>query len=139
MDEQQASRPPLLDREATSNALVLVVAERAKQDAKWGRTRHLWADWHSILSKQVGDAARAGNEIRWGSHRHDPGVTITDLRDELVQVAAVAVATIEHLGEVLQHIRQRPDRLAEIQREILSTSAANVEDVLHGMADPQEP
>ena len=69
-----------------ARAMDAVLAERGRQDAKWGVQDHHPAIWLAILSEEVGEAARAileGGETRDG------------LRDELVQVAAVAVAWIE--------------------------------------------
>ena len=59
--------------------------ERARQDAKWGSQRHLPPyTWMTILMEEVGESARAsleGDPVGYG--------------DELVQVAAVAVAALE--------------------------------------------
>ncbi len=63
----------------------LITAERTRQDAKWGSNRDLHPYlWLTILTEEVGEVARAalGN---------DPD----NLRDELVQVAAVAIAQLE--------------------------------------------
>jgi NTP pyrophosphatase (non-canonical NTP hydrolase) len=70
---------------ALDEVLKDVVAERARQDAKWGSQRHL-PDllWHAILSEEVGECAKAILER-----------DRENLRTELIQVAAVAVATVE--------------------------------------------
>jgi len=62
--------------------------ERAYQDHKWGANRRLDTQmWLSILSAELGEAWRdwiKGNPDR--------------ARAEILQVAAVAVATLESLG-----------------------------------------
>lgn len=59
------------------------MTERIKQDAKWGIQDHDAKGWLPILTEEVGEAAKAMNE-------NDPG-----LREELIQVAAVAMAWVE--------------------------------------------
>lgn len=65
-----------------------VMAERARQDAKWGEQNHKDLYWLGILSEEVGELAR--NLI-------DPQTPLLErkAREELVQVAAVAVAWLE--------------------------------------------
>lgn len=65
-----------------------VAAERARQDAKWGVQRHDPARWHLILSEEVGEVAEA--ILKGGP---------VEAFEELVQVAAVAVAWLEHMIE----------------------------------------
>ena len=73
-----------------------VDAERARQDAKWGEQNHDDFTWMAILAEEVGEVAKAALH-----HNGDePGVTASEatlshLREELVQVAAVAVAWLE--------------------------------------------
>lgn len=79
-----------------------VRAERAYQQDKWGDANHerelSFADWALILSREVGEAMEALGRAHWPQDR-DPdtsyGDKLLDLRSELVQVAAVAVALIE--------------------------------------------
>jgi NTP pyrophosphatase (non-canonical NTP hydrolase) len=84
-------------------------SERARQDETWGRQRHTWPEWMTILTEEIGEAARAANQAHWA--RSD-GMTfdeaardrldrMTALRLELVQSAAVAVAIIEHIDDSL--------------------------------------
>ncbi len=61
-----------------------IEAERQRQDAMWGIQNHSPAPWLSILTEEVGEVARAINE--------DDGAKYVE---ELIQVAAVAVAMIE--------------------------------------------
>jgi hypothetical protein len=68
-------------------ALVLVLAERKRQDKKWGANRHLSnLLWNAILSEEFGEAAKEVLE------KDDE-----KLLAELSQVAAVALAWMEDL------------------------------------------
>lgn len=74
-------------------ALIDVSDERDRQDDKWGPQTHHPIEWLSILSEEVGEAAQAANQCNW----HPEPRWFHQLRAELVQVAAVAVAAIEQL------------------------------------------
>lgn len=86
----------------TEQATVIqaVLNERERQDAKFGPQRRLNPGlWHLILSEEVGEVAEASLDIR----HPDAGLTqFKHLRDELVQVAAVAIATIEDYDRQLR-------------------------------------
>ena len=70
---------------STASILVEVQDERMRQDIKWGSQRHLAPEkWVAILGEEFGETARAVLE-------HDPDHE----REELIQVAAVAVARVE--------------------------------------------
>lgn len=69
--------------------LVQVAAERQAQDAKWGEQNHAPDTWVAVLTEEVGEYAQAALHWRFG------GPEGQNLRAELVQVAAVAVAIIE--------------------------------------------
>jgi len=66
-----------------------VVAERTRQDAKWGEQNHDPFLYLTILGEEYGEACNAALEAKFGKG------TITHLREELVQIAAVAVALVE--------------------------------------------
>lgn len=62
-----------------------IVNERMRQDNKWGANRiHSFPLWLTVLQEEIGEASMACLE------RDDVG-----LRQELVQVAAVAQAMLE--------------------------------------------
>lgn len=75
-------------------------AERLKQLEKWGHQRHDLPVWMSILAEEVGEAAQQVNNLQF-----DPGGPQTQrlrkerLRDELLQVAAVALAIVQFIDE----------------------------------------
>lgn len=58
--------------------------ERLRQNKKWGEQNHLPYKWMAILAEEVGEACKEVLENR-----------LEHYREELVQVAAVAVAAIE--------------------------------------------
>ena len=68
-------------------ALSDVLSERKRQDRKWGEQNHEPLVWLAILGEEYGEACAALLQRHLvGSRKH---------RDELVQVAAVALAAIE--------------------------------------------
>lgn len=75
-------------------ALAAVELERAYQDGKWGLQSHDDYRWCAILAEEFGEAAQSLN------HAKETGTTKPGrdgLYHELAQVAAVAVAWMEHL------------------------------------------
>jgi hypothetical protein len=72
-----------------SEALSHVLCERRLQDEKWGEQNHKPSEWLMILGEEYGEAAKAALESQFG------GKEIIKYRDEMVQVAAVALAAVE--------------------------------------------
>lgn len=66
--------------------------ERQRQDAKWGEQNHTPFEWCAILGEEVGEVNKAALE----AHFRDTN-QLANYREELIQVAAVAVAMIESL------------------------------------------
>jgi hypothetical protein len=91
----------------TDRVLQEVLAERIRQDEKWGEQNHpdgtgarRWADAANVVRGEVNDAARQGRTSWNGVLREEVFEALAEsdqakLRKELVQVAAVAVAWIE--------------------------------------------
>lgn len=85
-----------------------ITAERSRQDAKFGEQNHPPQDWLAILMEEVGEFARAHMEVFY-FQPPEPGMSAEavatmkaqfiakrlHVREELVQVAAVAVAMLE--------------------------------------------
>lgn len=67
-------------------------AERDRQEATWGPQLHSWPVWAAILGEESGEVAEACLQAHW---QEDGG--LAHLREELVQVAAVAVQMLEKL------------------------------------------
>jgi len=63
-----------------------IMAERARQDEKWGEQNHDIYKWLAILGEEVGEANKAALENDY-----------SELMQELIQIGAVAVAMIESL------------------------------------------
>lgn len=74
-----------------NSALQDTLAERCLQDAKWGVQNHDPITWSAILTEECGEFAQAALHHRFG------GPAAAKLRNEAVQVAAVALAIIECL------------------------------------------
>ncbi len=75
-------------------AIADVLAERERQDVKWGEQNHDPARWLMILGEEYGEACKAGCDLTWPNPQK-PRCMVAEFRAELVQVAAVAVAMIE--------------------------------------------
>lgn len=83
------AREPDFDTDRCVEVLQEVLKERLRQVKQWGRQRHPEGDWALILGEEYGEACQSALQQKPGDHR--------DLRGELIQVAAVAVAWIEDL------------------------------------------
>ncbi len=77
----------------TVAVLDAVAVERARQDAKWGEQGHPPAVWLAILGEEYGEAAKPVADHGTGAKPMD----WVQYREELVHVAAVAVAAVEAL------------------------------------------
>lgn len=76
----------------TSSVLQAVYVERRSQDQQWGQQDHDHGTWAMILGEEFGEACQATLSIRFAD---DKPLDKSDLRSELIQVAAVAVAWVE--------------------------------------------
>lgn len=65
-----------------------ILLERRQQDLKWGKQEHNAAWWMNILMEEVGEASKAVLE-------QSP----EQYREEMIQVAAVALAALESFEE----------------------------------------
>lgn len=65
--------------------------ERGRQNAKWGEQNHTDPLWLAIATEELGEAAQEVLTEEFGTAGNGHG----DLREELVQCAAVLVAWIE--------------------------------------------
>ena len=94
----------------TEQVLELVREERRRQDKKWGYPqKNTPFEWISILTEEVGELAQATNDaFMGGKGTGDPD----KVRAEAVQVAAVAVSILEHLGWPSLHCADDRDTTA---------------------------
>lgn len=72
-----------------------VKTERGRQVNRWGTQRLDWPVWMAVLTEEVGESAEAALEAHF-----DRSSPLEHLREELVQVAAVAVAIVEHIDAI---------------------------------------
>jgi NTP pyrophosphatase (non-canonical NTP hydrolase) len=80
----------------TEDAMKLARDERDWQNDKWGFPQHNTPfAWVSILTEEVGELAEAMNNAHMGAYASNDD---SDVVREAIQVAAVALAIIEHLG-----------------------------------------
>ncbi|MTI56131.1 hypothetical protein [Geosporobacter ferrireducens] len=80
------------------NAIESVIAERKRQDDKWGEQNHEPTVWMGILGEEFGELCQAVNETYFdnGPEERKKG-GYHNMRAEAVQVAAVAVSIVECL------------------------------------------
>ena len=82
-----------MDYERLKRALNEVGWEREMQFVKWGDQNLNNYQWLAVLTEEVGELAQAALHDEFG------GKAAGTLRDELIQVAAVAVQWLEMLEE----------------------------------------
>lgn len=87
------------DRARLGAIFAEITQERDRQDEKWGEQNHAPFTWLAILGEEFGEISRAALEAHF-----QQGVTSVPLtqnyrhyREELIQLAAVAVAMVECL------------------------------------------
>jgi len=78
-----------------------IAKERNRQDDKWGVQEHDMLYWLGILMEEVGEVAKAIIETPKGKTYPTPLIDaekwMDEIRDELIQVAAVAAAAVENI------------------------------------------
>lgn len=99
-----------------AKAVEAVLAERRRQDAKWGVQTHTPGVWLGILGEEFGEVSKDVNCIAFGPAEKRAEYA-GRWEAEMVQVAAVAVAALEDL------YRQRRKRRREIGREVIAENA----------------
>lgn len=79
-----------------NNAIELVVAERQRQDEKWGdQSGNHPFEWMSILGEEFGELCEAVNETCFRNPTQPEKGGVDKILKEAVHVAAVAVALAE--------------------------------------------
>jgi len=92
MNEETLSRS--LNKIVVQNDIMFdILRERMLQDTKWGEQNHDPVMWSAILTEEVGEMCEAATKYRF-----DQG-NVNQFREEVVQVAAVAVAILECLEQ----------------------------------------
>lgn len=111
-----------LEPNATYEMMVIygeVIAERLRQNEKWGKQEHDPIEWLGILGEEVGEVNKACIETYFNYEGADSDYS--EYRKELIQTAAVCVAMIECLDEknseiLNQRINPRTTKLIEEQK-----------------------
>jgi NTP pyrophosphatase (non-canonical NTP hydrolase) len=78
-----------------------VNAERIRQNQLYGIQRHEYGTWLGILIEEVGEVAQAINGINLPNDSKETDAD--NLYEELIHVAAVAVAIAEQVREEQEH------------------------------------
>lgn len=110
-----------------------VLEERDRQDEQWGVQNHHPAYWLAILGKQVGQLGAAVLDREWAANVDAGTATV---REEAVQVAAVAIALIECIdrGEMPVGLTTaKPD-----DKRLLSRVLGRDDESLHGQETLQK-
>ncbi len=82
-----------------NDALGLVCDERKRQDEKWGQQRHGLPVWLTVLTEECGEVSERILALRSEQDAERRAAIAWQLRQEATQVAAVAVAMLEHIME----------------------------------------
>lgn len=75
-----------------------VLHERDRQDGKWGERNHSPEVWLAILGEEFGEARQAALADRFSKNAAQGEKHPGQLRAEIVQVAAVAIAILEWMN-----------------------------------------
>ncbi len=102
--------------------------EHQRQTEKWGEQNNSYPKWISILTEEVGEAAKEANDYECLLDKiNNPtfdsvllNQTLINLREELVQVAAVAVQIIEKID------KQNNPSSAQLFKVFLSSDSGKV-------------
>lgn len=77
--------------------LLQIQEERERQETKWGEQNHQPDKWLVILGEEYGEACKEALEAATAKEYSKGLFHLQSYRDELIQVAAVAVSMIECL------------------------------------------
>jgi len=80
--------------------MLSVIAERGRQDAKWGEQNHDAGTWALVLLEELGEWAQEELRAKFGQPEH-AAKHREDAHIEAVQVAAVAMAIVECMNRKL--------------------------------------
>lgn len=98
MAETVSERVLLLSSDARKKFFTDVMAERTRQDAKWGNPQYnTFCEWSSFLGEECGEAQSELNELNFGYGDHDK------MYEELIHTAAMCLAIIENF-EVAEEV-----------------------------------
>lgn len=97
----------IFDIKAAERAIDAIIAERNRQEKKWGEQNHDPFTYLAILTEEVGEFSQQALWLRFSKEsEHNPGAGTYqeyvehlrgEMKKEAVQVAAVAMAIVECL------------------------------------------
>ncbi len=85
----------------TTEAIAKVNAEREKQKTMWGNQKNTPFSWISILGEEYGKLCLAVNETHLDMPRYPELGGKENIMREAVHVAAIAVAILENIDEIV--------------------------------------
>ena len=94
-----------------ARVLADVVTERQRQDAKWGEQDHTPIEWVAIETEELGEVAQEALRGHFG------GRPLEKYREEMIQVAAVAVAAVENFDRKMALLDLSDSNLLEPKNE----------------------
>lgn len=98
----------LATRWAPNTAISAVLAERFRQDAKWGEQNHDLCLYLTILGEEYGETCQAVLDAKW------KGASMDKVREEAVQTAAVALAIVECIDRKKWRWSEPPSSTSEM-------------------------
>lgn len=99
-----------------------VLAERQRQDAKWGQQDNDPFIYLAVLVEEVGELAQSILHCRFGGH------AAASLRTEAIHTAAVALALVECLDRGLWVEKDESDEIIKLRTALMHyTTATGVE------------
>lgn len=116
-----------MENDTRTRAMAMVDAERDRQEARLGKQSHAPERWATFLMAKVGEFSLAVNEMIF-DNGFEPWVKgdVENMVKALVQIAAVAVAAIEHFleGTEVERLRQTTAHLEAIRARVEAVNRA---------------
>lgn len=107
----------------TTQACKSVLAERARQDSLWGIQNHDPFTFLTLLGEEYGEACQAAAQALYD------GKSIDRIREEVVQVAALALAIVECLDRGQWQWPSKKIQSLEAENKMLQEKLAALEDL----------
>lgn len=103
-----------------------VQAERIRQDKLWGEQNHALERWYTILGEEFGEVGKEICELGYAeTSEYKKGLKAyhtNQLKEELVQVAAVCVAILECIERTSAEIQTQSEQSQQQPQQQLELS-----------------
>lgn len=83
------------DEQIQKQVVFDVLAERQRQDEKWGEQNHGHYKWNTIIGEEYGEVCRASYEIEHSKTSALLARNTVQYRKELIECAACCIAAVE--------------------------------------------